>query len=117
MDETYKLWRVRRTVLQMLSDRKYIVDESEIKMTLQEFEDKFSADTHDVSGTGGAHSKNYKTVSRERLMSLTSKIDDPSDTIFIFFPEAKRIGVKEIEEYVFCSFELVDRYMCVFDGC
>jgi DNA-directed RNA polymerase I, II, and III subunit RPABC1 len=38
--------------------------------------------------------------SRENLMLLKSKKDDPTDQIFVFFPEGEKVGVKEIRKYV-----------------
>lgn len=39
--ETTLLYRVRKTVLQMLKDRGYVVSEKKLKETKQEFEDTF----------------------------------------------------------------------------
>lgn len=33
-------------------------------------------------------------------MLLKSKKDDPTDQIFVFFPEGEKVGVKEIRKYV-----------------
>jgi RNA polymerase Rpb5, N-terminal domain len=37
---------------------------------------------------------------RESLMLLKSKKDDPTDQIFVFFPEGEKVGIKEIRKYV-----------------
>ena len=83
----------------MLSDRKYIVNENELKLTLQEFEDRFSSSIQDVSAPVGSV-RQSKTISRDKLQILAAKIDDPSDTIIVFYPEDKKIGLKQIEQYV-----------------
>lgn len=81
----------------MLSDRKYIVNENEMKLTLQEFEDRFSSGIQDVSAPVGSV-RQYRTISRDKLQILAAKIDDPSDTIIVFYPEDKKIGLKQIAE-------------------
>jgi DNA-directed RNA polymerase I, II, and III subunit RPABC1 len=58
MDETYRLWRVRKTVLQMLRDRGYISQPEEIDMTLQVFKEKYSENV-----SGGSGSNRYREVS------------------------------------------------------
>lgn len=35
-------------------------------------------------------------------MLLKCKKDDPTDQIFVFFPEGEKVGVKEIRKYAVC---------------
>ena len=35
--ETFKLWRIRKTIMQMCHDRNYIVKQEELDQTLEEF--------------------------------------------------------------------------------
>lgn len=37
---------------------------------------------------------------REMMTILVEKIDDPSDNLFVFFPEDTKVGVKPIRKYV-----------------
>lgn len=39
--ETYKLWRIRKTVMQMCRDRGYLVTQDELDQTLDQFKDQF----------------------------------------------------------------------------
>ena len=39
--ETYKLWRIRKTVMQMCRDRGYLVTQYELDQTLDQFKDQF----------------------------------------------------------------------------
>ena len=39
--ETYKLWRVRKTVMQMCHDRGYLVTQDELDQTLDQFKEQF----------------------------------------------------------------------------
>ena len=83
-DEASKLFRVRKTCLKMLSKRGYIVDDSDINITTDDFKMKFGDDP-----------------SRESLTILAEKTDDPADQIFIFFPADEKVGVKQLKTY--CS--------------
>lgn len=80
--ETSKLFRVRKTTIKMLHNRGYIVSESELSMSCGEFLDKF-----------GAH------PTRDMMTLLVEKMADPSDTLFVFFPEDLKVGVKPIRNY------------------
>ena len=77
------MYRVRRTALQMLRDRGYMVDEADINMGEQEFFDKFS-----------------ESPQRESLTMLVQKRDDPADMIFVFWPIDPKVGVKPIKRYM-----------------
>jgi DNA-directed RNA polymerase I, II, and III subunit RPABC1 len=76
------LWRVRRTVSTMLVDRGYILTEEELKMSQEEFKSKFG-----------------EIPQRDKLTQLASKADN-TDSIFVFFAEEEKIGVKPIKNYV-----------------
>jgi len=82
MDVGTKLFRVRRTCLQMLRDRGFLVAENELNMSKDEFHDKFGDDPN-----------------RDMLTILVCKQDDPTDQIFVFFPEEQKIGVTTIKTY------------------
>ncbi|KAD6794695.1 hypothetical protein E3N88_05591 [Mikania micrantha] len=81
-EEITKVHRVRKTCFEMLRDRGYEVEDSEMQMTRKEFIDKFNG-----------------TVRREDLTFLKSKPDN-SDQIFVFFPDDLKIGVKIIKNYI-----------------
>eukprot|EP01111_Echinosteliopsis_oligospora_P000498 TRINITY_DN1054_c0_g1_i1.p1 TRINITY_DN1054_c0_g1~~TRINITY_DN1054_c0_g1_i1.p1 ORF type:complete len:203 (-),score=53.33 TRINITY_DN1054_c0_g1_i1:34-642(-) len=83
MDEVTKLFNIHKTVVQMLVDRNYLLTQQEQEMTKEEFKAKYQ-----------------ELASRENISLLKSKKDDPSDQIFVFFPEAERVGVKDIRKYV-----------------
>ncbi|KAL9657250.1 hypothetical protein ABK040_011472 [Willaertia magna] len=96
--ESYRLWRIRRTVLQMLEDRGYMVMPEEKNMDIAEFEQKFSSAVQNV-GQKGQPTRGYANISREKLSIVTSMTDDPSEMIFVFFPSSKAIGMKQIKDY------------------
>ncbi|KAK6942724.1 RNA polymerase, subunit H/Rpb5 C-terminal [Dillenia turbinata] len=77
-----RLFRIRRTVMQMLKDRGYLVGDHELGMTKQEFINKYG-----------------ENIKREDLVINKSKRNDSSDQIFVFFPEEAKVGVKTMKTY------------------
>ena len=74
-----RLYRARRTVLQMLRDRGYMVDEADVDQPEEDFFDKFTV-----------------SPQRDMLTLLVQKRDDPTDQIFVFWPVDPKVGVKPI---------------------
>ena len=78
-----RLFRVRRTVHEMLRDRGYLVDTADINMSEEEFSQKYG----DAPG-------------REQLTVMVQKRDDPTDQILVFWPSDPKVGVKPIKKCV-----------------
>ncbi|VDN52722.1 unnamed protein product [Dracunculus medinensis] len=70
--ETYKLWRVRKTVMQL-------------DQTLENFKETFG------------DKPSERKPSRDSLTILVAHNDDPTDQMFVFFPEEVKIGIKNIK--------------------
>ncbi|KAG2385280.1 DNA-directed RNA polymerases II and IV subunit 5A [Vigna umbellata] len=81
-EEVSRLFRIRKTVMQMLRDRGYLVGDFEINMSKHQFKSKY-----------GEHMK------REDLVINKSKKDNSGDQIYIFFPEEAKVGVKTMKTY------------------
>lgn len=82
-----RLFRIRRTILEMLSDRGYAVlnSEEDLLQPREVFASEFAG-------------QNYN---RESLTLLRQKKDDDKDQIYVFFPEEiknKPLGVKPLLE-------------------
>ena len=77
-----KMFRVRKTCFKLLRNRGYNVADDDHNMTTEEFRVQFGEDP-----------------SRENLMILVEKADDPSDQIFVFFPADDKVGVKTLKIY------------------
>ncbi|KAL1348583.1 hypothetical protein HN51_024563 [Arachis hypogaea] len=83
-DEVKNLYRIRKTVLQMLRDRGYLVSDLEINNTIEEFKKEFD---------------NFVGKDREDLVINKCKKDNPSEQIYVFFPSKRKVGVGEIKAY------------------
>ncbi|KAJ1922721.1 DNA-directed RNA polymerases II 24 kDa polypeptide (RNA polymerase II subunit 5) [Tieghemiomyces parasiticus] len=82
--EIARLWKVSRTVYQMLNDRGFLVGQSELTMDLDTFRERYAR--------GGK-------VDRNSLVFLVKRRDDPTDQILAFFPEETSLGVGPIRKY------------------
>ena len=86
MDLVTRLYKVRKTCLQLLRDRGYIVAQKDLDTTLFDFKDKYvDLDTEEVD--------------KEKLTIFCEFRNDPDKQIFVFFPKEAKVGVKKIKEY------------------
>ncbi len=86
--EIYKLWRIRKTILQLCHDRGYIVTSDELEQTLDQFKQTYG------------ERPSQGEPSRSKLIVLVSHNDDASDQMFVFFPDEAKVGVKTILAYI-----------------
>ncbi|XP_038049581.1 DNA-directed RNA polymerases I, II, and III subunit RPABC1 [Patiria miniata] len=85
--ETYKLWRIRKTLMQLCHDRGYLVTQDELDQTLDQFKEQFGdKPSEDRPG-------------RKDLTILVAHNDDPTDQLFVFYPEEPKVGIKTIKAY------------------
>ena len=87
-EETYKLWRIRKTVLQLCHDRGYLVTNEELEQSLEQFKQTYG----DKPSQG--------EPSRAKLVILVSHNDDQTDQLYVFFPDEAKVGQKTIEAYI-----------------
>lgn len=81
-EETYKLWKIRKTILQLCHDRGYLVAQDELDETLEQFKEAFG-----------------DKPSRRDLTILVEHSDDPTDQMFVFFPDEPKIGIQVVRNY------------------
>ncbi|KAJ3294621.1 RPB5 subunit of DNA-directed RNA polymerase [Rhizoclosmatium globosum] len=81
--EAVKLWRVHKTVLQMVNDRGYLVGEHELNVTLEDWK--------------GDHYRNG-IIDRAGLTFLVGHKNIPDDQLFVFFTDDETVGIKPIRK-------------------
>jgi DNA-directed RNA polymerase I, II, and III subunit RPABC1 len=77
-----RLFRVYRTMANLLDKRGYMVPKNIREITPSDFKGKFG-----------------EQPNRESLTILVEKADDESNQLFVFFPEDEKVGVKPIKVY------------------
>ncbi|KAL2497265.1 DNA-directed RNA polymerase II and IV subunit 5A [Abeliophyllum distichum] len=81
-EEIGRLYRVRKTLMQMLLDRGYLVGDYDINMSKQQFLLKYG-----------------ENMKREDLVLIKALRNNSSDQIYVFFPEEPKVGVKTMKTY------------------
>ena len=76
----YNLYRVRRTLHEMLKDRGYLIDQTDIDLSEEGFKEQHG-----------------EVPSREQLTILVQKRDDPTEQVYVFWPTDPKVGVKPIK--------------------
>jgi len=85
--EIYKLWRIRKTIMQLCHDRMYMVAQDELDQTVEQFKQQFGSKPSE------------RKPARSDLIVLVAHNDDPTDQLFVFFPEEPKVGIKTIKKY------------------
>jgi DNA-directed RNA polymerases I, II, and III subunit RPABC1 len=80
--EAARLFRVYRTIANMLDQRGYMVPKALREITPAGFRERFG-----------------EFPSRENLTILVEKAEDDSNQLFVFFPEDEKVGVKPIKVF------------------
>ncbi|EPQ08066.1 DNA-directed RNA polymerases I, II, and III subunit RPABC1 [Myotis brandtii] len=83
-EETYRLWKIRKTIMQLCHDRGYLVTQDELDQTLEEFKAQFG----DKPSEGRPR--------RTDLTVLVAHNDDPTDQMFVFFPAHEGAPISEM---------------------
>ena len=81
-DKKTRLFRIRKTIGKMLNARGYMVGQSELDLEKDQFVEEHGEDPQRVN-----------------LTMQFPRRDDPADSIFVFFPDEEKVGVKTIKEY------------------
>ncbi|KAF8968016.1 RNA polymerase [Flammula alnicola] len=103
VDETAKLWKVNRTIHELVKDRGFLVADEEINMDLQRFRDLYA--------------NNSGVVDRNQLNFYTNSRANPSDQIFIFFSEERSVGVRSMRKFLgILEEKSIQRGIIVFPG-
>ncbi|KAH8831310.1 DNA-directed RNA polymerase RPB5 subunit [Flagelloscypha sp. PMI_526] len=79
-DESARLWKVNRTIHELVRDRGFAVSDEETNLDLKTFRE--------------AYASQMGIVDRNQLNFVTNSVTDQSDQIFIFFSDENSVGVK-----------------------
>ncbi|THV02876.1 DNA-directed RNA polymerase RPB5 subunit [Dendrothele bispora CBS 962.96] len=103
VDESARLWKVNRTIHELVKDRGYQVSDEEINMDLYTFRQTYA----NSSGS----------VDRNQLNFFTNSQVNPAEQIFVFFSEEKSVGVKTMRKMLSILEEKsIQRGIIVFPG-
>ncbi|KZS92502.1 DNA-directed RNA polymerase RPB5 subunit [Sistotremastrum niveocremeum HHB9708] len=83
-DEISRLWKVNRTIHELVEDRGFQVSEEEVHMDLATFKQ-----TH-CTASG--------ELDRQTLNFFTNSKNDPNDHLFVFFSNERSVGVKTMRK-------------------
>ncbi|CAO1633259.1 unnamed protein product [Jaminaea pallidilutea] len=83
--EVSRLWRVNRTIHELVQDRGFVVASHEIDLSLEDFKAEFAA-----SGT----------VERKKLNFFTHLESDSSEKILVYYAEEKNVGIKAMRQFI-----------------
>ncbi|GAA5832765.1 hypothetical protein JCM11251_005754 [Rhodosporidiobolus azoricus] len=84
--ETARLFRVSRTVHELVRDRGYAIAEDEIKMSLDEFKGLYAA--------GGT------AIDKAKINFSASKTEAEGESIFVFYAEEASVGIKTMRKFI-----------------
>ncbi|KAL1738868.1 RNA polymerase, partial [Schizophyllum fasciatum] len=84
-DEVPRLWKVNRTIHELVRDRGFQVADYEINLSLDTFKNQYVPPTS-------------RTVDRNQLNFFTNHRDDTTDQIFVFFSDEKSVGIKTMRK-------------------
>ncbi|CCM04976.1 uncharacterized protein FIBRA_07174 [Fibroporia radiculosa] len=83
-DESARLWKVNRTIHELVKDRGFQVSDDEINMDLATFRSHYAS--------------NLGSVDRSQLNFFTNHKNNPMTQIFVFFSDEKSVGVKTMRK-------------------
>lgn len=83
--EIARLWRINRTVHELVHDRGYQVSEDEVNMDLPNFREQYAPND---------------ALPRITLNFFTNYRLDPQNQIFVFWSEEKNVGIKTMRKFL-----------------
>ncbi|KAA1467320.1 DNA-directed RNA polymerase RPB5 subunit [Dentipellis sp. KUC8613] len=102
-DDSPTLWKVNRTIHELVKDRGFQVSDDEINM--------------DLAGFKSHYANNAGSVDRNQLNFFTNSVHNPEDQIFVFFSDEKSVGVKTMRKLLGILEEKnINRGIIIFPG-
>ena len=87
LDQNTILYRVRKTVLQMLKDRGYVISEKKLTQNLVEFKETYSG-----------HRSSLNMLVNKRKLEGQAPADDGSDKILVFFLDNEKMNELDVKK-------------------
>ncbi len=84
--ETVRLWRVNKTIHELVRDRGYQVADDEINIDLESFKAEYAP-------TGGS-------VDRTKLNFFTEHSEHENQRLFVFYSMERNVGVKTMRQFI-----------------
>eukprot|EP00252_Welwitschia_mirabilis_P013138 TRINITY_DN29018_c0_g1_i1.p1 TRINITY_DN29018_c0_g1~~TRINITY_DN29018_c0_g1_i1.p1 ORF type:complete len:218 (+),score=24.09 TRINITY_DN29018_c0_g1_i1:213-866(+) len=84
--ESHKLYRVRKTLMEMLHDRGFFVSDDDLRMSLEQFRSNFG-----------------NVPNREQLRFTTYKRDNPRQRVIVYFAQkadTEKVGIRDVRFYL-----------------
>lgn len=92
-----RLYRVTKTLYEMLKARGFFVSDEDLNLTLDRFRE---TRCQRIDGDAGAGAQSgWILRPRESLFIAAKKEQDDKDGIYVFFPEEKKMGIAPIKKY------------------
>ncbi|GAA5885620.1 hypothetical protein JCM16303_001486 [Sporobolomyces ruberrimus] len=82
--ETARLFRVNRTIHELVKDRQYQISEDEIKMNLEDFKQQYASGTN--------------ALDKSRINFAASK--EEAEQIYVFYAEEASVGIKTMRKFI-----------------
>ncbi|KAG7089872.1 hypothetical protein E1B28_011511 [Marasmius oreades] len=102
-DESAKLWKVNRTIHELVKDRGFQVSDEEINVDLQSFREVYA--------------NSMGVIDRSQLNFFSVSRTDPTDQVFVFFSDEKSVGVKTMRKMLeILEQKSIQRGIIVFPG-
>ena len=79
-----RLWRVHKTVHEMVNDRGFSVSQTELSMSLDDFKLTYARNG---------------SIDRQALTFLVQHSLDPDIQLLVFFTDEESVGIKPIKKY------------------
>ncbi|KAL5525881.1 hypothetical protein ACEPAG_7219 [Sanghuangporus baumii] len=102
-DEAARLWRVNRTIHELVRDRGFQVSDEEIEMDLASFRQ--------------AYANSVGSVDRNMLNFFTNHRVNTQDHIFVFFSDERSVGVKTMRKLLqILEEKTINKAIIIFPG-
>ncbi|GAA5906801.1 DNA-directed RNA polymerase core subunit RPB5 [Sporobolomyces salmoneus] len=83
--ETARLFRVNRTIHELVKDRGYQISDDEIKMNLEDFKAQYASGTN--------------ALDKAKINFAASK-EEPGQEVYVFYAEEASVGIKTMRKFI-----------------